>query len=70
MNPYLPNQGSEIHPLMPLAMHGVHMPGELITPSRLSHACEDLNVSIHDRERVYSEMKRVEQEMLFGKEAK
>lgn len=68
MNSYMPKEGVEVHPWMPRALHGQATFTERKQQSPLGGVCTDRDLSIHDRERVYNEMKRVEQQMLFGKE--
>lgn len=67
MNGHLPNDGADIHPWMPLQMHGFRAgltKGEVIE-SGLGKACNALGISIHDREKVYAEMQRVQKEINF-----
>ena len=52
----LPDTNNEIHPWMPV---------DLVERSRLGNMCRFLNASIHDREKVYEAMKKVERELNF-----
>lgn len=67
MNSPLPDPKADIHPWMPASMHGFdsnrnQWVGSL---SGLGVICKAGNISIHDREKVYDEMKKAEQKLLF-----
>lgn len=65
MNGHLPNDGADIHPWMPSSLHGQPNYGACVMDSPVSKICESAGVSIHDREKVYAEMKRVQKEINF-----
>jgi hypothetical protein len=69
LNSTLPNEGSDIHPWMPTQLHNgrstaVHVNREHCRVSPLGRRCEELGVSIHDREKVWNADRKLQQEML------
>ncbi len=67
MNSQFPDPKAEVHPWMPSGLHGYDSnSGQWIgRRSPLGDLCKASNTSIHDREKVYDEMKKAEQKLLF-----
>lgn len=55
-NPNLPNYGCDVHPMFSAAMHDE-------CGSKVEDQCSALNVSIHDRDAVWEQMKLDEQKI-------
>lgn len=67
MDKTLPHHSVDIHPWMPTQMHNSKAQGEGESAwlSPLGRACISAYISIHDRDKVYAEMQRVQKEINF-----